>query len=284
MTTVRIAMILVVGAVAGPGFAHSGAWLVSDPGSTVTVTLAFTVNTDLFGPLSGTDTDSAATSGTAQTALFPTDPPFTHAVLHSVDFSMGQLDFHYSFVFGLVQIDVTVTGAALDLAEPAFGTIGPSGDAFFPEAVLHMIGSARVVSSALGIDEILDLDDTNTTGVDARITERGGVVTLEGIVVPPFQGEADPAELPLGITSLAVDISVSTANVHLRGRHSPADNGDWDGDSDIDLDDFAALSDCLTGPDVPVSVYCTPFDFEDDADVDLLDSADFQEAFTGPSP
>jgi hypothetical protein len=61
--------------------------------------------------------------------------------------------------------------------------------------------------------------------------------------------------------------------------------GDWDGDGDVDLDDFAEFSGCLSGPrqasgfEIP-SVDCLDaFDSDVDDDVDLADFGGFQKAF-----
>jgi hypothetical protein len=58
--------------------------------------------------------------------------------------------------------------------------------------------------------------------------------------------------------------------------------GDIDGDADLDLNDFDAMSDCLAGPDGMVDPACDVFDFNDDRRIDLKDFARFQEAHTGP--
>ena len=56
--------------------------------------------------------------------------------------------------------------------------------------------------------------------------------------------------------------------------------GDWDGDGDVDLTDYAALADCLTGPEAgPPGSGCDVLDFDVDADIDLADFASFQAAF-----
>jgi len=63
--------------------------------------------------------------------------------------------------------------------------------------------------------------------------------------------------------------------------------GDFDADLDVDLDDFAALSACLAGPEetpAPASPDCvaaclSAFDFDADNDVDLGDFAQFQALF-----
>jgi hypothetical protein len=60
------------------------------------------------------------------------------------------------------------------------------------------------------------------------------------------------------------------------------ENGDFDGDGDVDLDDYLHWDDCMTGPDSPpYGEGCAALDFDTDEDVDLTDFAAFQEAFTG---
>jgi len=59
--------------------------------------------------------------------------------------------------------------------------------------------------------------------------------------------------------------------------------GEADFDGDIDLDDAAALHDCLTGPgDFDRLCDCRFLDLDHDRDVDLGDFARFQRAYTGP--
>ena len=56
-------------------------------------------------------------------------------------------------------------------------------------------------------------------------------------------------------------------------------DGDYDGDGDVDLDDFLFLPVCLTGPaQGPVATGCAPLDLDADDDVDLLDVARFHTA------
>jgi len=58
--------------------------------------------------------------------------------------------------------------------------------------------------------------------------------------------------------------------------------GDLDDDGDVDLDDYAAFFQCLTGPDGgPVIFDCLRGDFDGDDDIDLLDFAAFQAVFDG---
>jgi hypothetical protein len=65
--------------------------------------------------------------------------------------------------------------------------------------------------------------------------------------------------------------------------------GDFDGDADVDLDDYAFLPEggngfsCLTGPGGdPIAQECEPGDFDDDGDIDLWDFAAFQSIFYIP--
>jgi hypothetical protein len=59
--------------------------------------------------------------------------------------------------------------------------------------------------------------------------------------------------------------------------------GDLDRDGNVDLHDFALLSDCLTGPTVLAEPECDPADFDADADLDLCDFSRFQQVFSGRS-
>ncbi len=57
--------------------------------------------------------------------------------------------------------------------------------------------------------------------------------------------------------------------------------GDADGDSDVDLADFAAFEDCFTGPSAHLPAGCESMDFDADGDVDMHDHGEFQKAFMG---
>ena len=59
--------------------------------------------------------------------------------------------------------------------------------------------------------------------------------------------------------------------------------GDVDGDGDVDLEDFATWSTCMTHPNAgPHSPGCDALDFDADQDVDLFDFGWFQQALINP--
>ena len=61
---------------------------------------------------------------------------------------------------------------------------------------------------------------------------------------------------------------------------APGLMGDHDADGDVDLDDFAALVECMTGPDADgVPTPCQMMNFDADQDVDLKDFGGFQAVF-----
>ncbi len=55
--------------------------------------------------------------------------------------------------------------------------------------------------------------------------------------------------------------------------------GDFDGDRDVDLDDWRGGQDCMKGPQSPIEAQCRRLDLDLDGDVDLEDYAGFMVAF-----
>jgi hypothetical protein len=58
-------------------------------------------------------------------------------------------------------------------------------------------------------------------------------------------------------------------------------SGDYDGDGDVDLDDFAEIEQCFTGAGGGLYPGCGVFDFDSDDDVDCDDWESFEAAWTG---
>lgn len=257
---------------------QSTAPLVSDPGSTVGVTLGFVAEVPPYGTFGDVDSDGAEANGTSLLTLFPTDPPFTHAILHSIHMNIDQLEFEYR-VLAVIRLYVTLSDLAFDSTGPANGGIDAAGHAVFPALPLRVSGMAHVVCETLGIDAYMEIDDSMVAPFQAVISEDAGDVILDGIVIPPFHGEFGPAELPPGVDSLVIDVTTDAGDVRLRGPYDAAVLGDGDADGDVDLVDYSALHACLDGPNMPVDVFCTLFDFDGDGDVDLADYAEFQRAF-----
>lgn len=56
---------------------------------------------------------------------------------------------------------------------------------------------------------------------------------------------------------------------------------DFDGDGDVDADDFSAFESCASGPGVPRPTGCENRDFDHDNDVDQVDFSIFQRCYSG---
>lgn len=79
-----------------------------------------------------------------------------------------------------------------------------------------------------------------------------------------------------------LDVLALQTSIGALGGEAFAVFGDSDSDGDVDLTDFLAFTDCLTGPtQAGVPAECCMFDAYSDCDVDLEDLAIFQMAFTG---
>ena len=63
---------------------------------------------------------------------------------------------------------------------------------------------------------------------------------------------------------------------------TPARAGDADCDGDVDLDDYALIASCHTGPDTAILLGCGFADIDGDGDADMEDHAAFQLLFDVP--
>lgn len=81
------------------------------------------------------------------------------------------------------------------------------------------------------------------------------------------------------IPGLDIHGQLGSATVRILTEPPP---GDCNLDLTVDVDDYSALYNCLTGPDDgPIPSPCQCADLDEDEDVDLADVAAFQLAFTG---
>ena len=153
-------------------------------------------------------------------------------------------------------------------------------------------------------------DDQDSDPMDIEISNDDGatwvpVLTIANVPAEWFQQEiyVAPAIDPLPLTSqMKIRISVTDDPNNSKDEGGidavgvldifcvvPA-SGDFDGDGDVDLDDYLVLVDCLAGPDanpsptlpgVTTQDCLDIFDWEGDGDVDLGDFGAFQQVFTG---
>ncbi|MCP4590359.1 MAG: hypothetical protein GY842_06430, partial [bacterium] len=151
------------------------------------------------------------------------------------------------------------------------------------------------------------LNNTNNLGVTA--TDASGAATaLHGfdMFVPyAYIGVTGGPNGDLGMAAYLVRSSGSVGNQWLPGLGGgygnlglspdltlvPGDQhvivsldipGDWDGNGDVDLADYAEFPPCVTGPGGgPPAGGCTPFDFDGDGDIDLADVGSFQAKLGG---
>jgi len=92
--------------------------------------------------------------------------------------------------------------------------------------------------------------------------------------------DSGASNLVAGDTNSAVDVFVHRCNAGVPG--------DWNGDGDVDISDFAEFPTCWSGPVgspdwvMPSQVCQDVFDFDGDTDVDLADFAEFQPALGAP--
>jgi hypothetical protein len=119
-------------------------------------------------------------------------------------------------------------------------------------------------------------DPTGSIATTAYSQPAIGIPVERAFIVGPDQTVAAP------VFGFKPQLMIDTIYALLAEMGVP---GDFDGDGDVDLDDYAAYVGCVTGPAAGgVTPDCETFDFNLDNDVDLCDFAQFQKAFTGSVP
>lgn len=134
------------------------------------------------------------------------------------------------------------------------------------------------------LDEVVDADWTRhqltAAAKDFRLVDTG-VVAAES---PDFSVHGAPIEFGLVIANYTpADVSWSTWGIdNLNIWVTPGSSGDFDGDLDVDLEDFEHLSGCGSGPAMPqANPECSDTDLDMDGDVDQTDFGLFQKCFSG---
>ncbi|GJM25847.1 MAG: hypothetical protein DHS20C16_22620 [Phycisphaerae bacterium] len=140
------------------------------------------------------------------------------------------------------------------------------------------------------------LGGTNNNGDDPLLVDANGIDNIYGTLDDntrlstgsPAINTADNTAIPGGIT-LDLDQHPRIADTTVdRGayEYDPLP-GDFDGDGDIDLNDYEKLANCLNGPETTPTPTppTTPqqcrdaFDFDADEDIDMQDGAEFTRVF-----
>lgn len=272
-----LAACLAMSASAGHTWAQSNASLTTDVGSTMTLTIDFSAMT-VFGPISGSDTDTTDVVGTARITLFPTDPPFSHCRMQALSMALGDIELHYFFN----SIHATFTDLLIESAQPFGARIHGDGYAYFPVSYLRVTGTVHLYSANYSLDEILPLDVTTSAPMTTSFEESGGSVVLGQLDIPTVEWVIPPELLPSGFSALDVAVDADGSGVTFRGPYAPAMLGDGDADDDVDLRDFSNFLVCYGGPDEPQVPLCGLFMFDEGDDVDLDDYAAFRAVFEGP--
>ncbi len=119
----------------------------------------------------------------------------------------------------------------------------------------------------------------------AYVTDSGEGVRILDVSSPTNPTSDDFINTPGDALAVALGtgrVYVADGVTGLRIFGTCSHNGDYDDDDDVDLDDFAAWTGCVTGPESdPYGEGCGAFDFDLDDDVDFGDFGSFQQAFAG---
>jgi hypothetical protein len=147
MTSIRVYLIIatcMTGLSVGGNTARaqSRASLTTDPGAGATLTAEIDVVL-ATGPVSDTDTQTTNVTGSSVATLLPTDPPFDHAVMHTLDITGSPVTFDFcliEFIGCLSGLQVTITDLNIVLLERTDGPIAANGDTTLPDTALAATG------------------------------------------------------------------------------------------------------------------------------------------------
>lgn len=182
------------------------------------------------------------------------------------------------------------------------GQCGPSGSAPFGPAdvdqTTYLIGgaiysdlSAPLSSGLAGVQVNVVCGSNVYTAVTAGRQGLWSLEVPEGTcqVIPNLAGRCfrevvDGALGGSNNATITVDAAHRTENQSIQFLSSPHTSADFDGDCDVDADDYAHLRDCISGPSISqLPQGCENADFDKDNDVDQSDFGVFQRCWSGPS-
>ncbi len=131
------------------------------------------------------------------------------------------------------------------------------------------VGGTYTIAGGETVNYIARWDGTSWSSLESGMNDTVGALTV-------FDEGDGPALFVGGVFTMAGDIpSVKIA----KWESICVADFDSDGDGDIDLVDFEAFADCLTGPAGSLGPDCAVFDENGDSHVDLCDFRGFQQAF-----
>ena len=184
---------------------------------------------------------------------------------------------------GVVVNAINNHGLIVGLAGTANGFPAMSYDLNTEKMTVLGPGSPEAVNDramAVGRD-IIDF-----LAVHAMLYEDGEAIDLSTFFPPPLADDSRPNAI--NNYGWIVGSAEEWGNGPLHGwlLVPEYDKGDYDGDTDVDHQDFQHFQRCFAAEPYPngmLHVGCSVFDFDDDVDLDLEDYAAFQSAFTGPT-
>jgi len=137
--------------------------------------------------------------------------------------------------------------------------------------------AAAAATATSGFEMTIPFADVGITAQTETIRAMAMLLRSSGSVgnqfLPPLgTGYANLGTVPLDLNDIPTQQFVNIALVD--------QPGDWDGDGDVDLVDYAQFTACLTGPTASaLGPGCNAFDFDADLDVDLQDAAELVREF-----
>jgi hypothetical protein len=234
------------------------------------------------------DSDSSPLGGFMDVAMAPMGGPSSLALRNFDVQTLGTLDFNLNY-FILGKIVATGTGLAITHASPGTaqpffpitaGTCTVTNVPYLKRGTVQYTASGTVcgllTQQGQPCQSTIDLSQDAATTLQAvtmSVEVAAGTVHISGAIA--FSEPIDADNPGLGTISGTAVLSGSAP--------LPAP-GDFDGDADVDLEDFLYFQGCFNGPNHPPSqVGCEEADLDGDTDVDLADFLIFQGCFNGPN-